>query len=615
MTTPGSTELRQEQGRYSAEAGRFELWFLTIGLAGLASALLFDWIGPIGWSRVILISVTSMMLLVLARNIVRALLQRRIGLDLLAAMSMTAALTFHEYFAAAIVALMYASGQYLEARAQMRAESGMAQLLSRAPRSATKVTDAGLTEVPISTIQSGDRVVVRRGEVVPVDGHLTRSTAVLNESALTGEAMAVCYPVGSAVRSGGTNEGDMFELVTDLPAASSTYAGIVRLVETARDSKAPMSRLADRYSVAFLVAASATSVLAAALSGDMVRLVAVLVVATPCPLILAVPVALIAGVSRAAAHGILIKGSSVLETAATVEGVIFDKTGTLTTGAPRLTSVDAPDASTLLMLAASLEQASTHSIAKAVVKEAQDRGLTLQQPSSVNDFPGDGIEGVIGVHKVAVGGADFIRTRTSTIPVDQGGDLDKVMAQVAVDGEWKGTLVFADEVKAEAKEAISALREIGIPYVAVATGDRRHIAANIAGELGIGNVYSELSPKEKVDIIASQSRPTMMVGDGVNDAPALARAAVGVALATSNVTAAAEAADVIILRDDLRLIPDAIAIARRARSIALQSASLGMGLSMLAMLAAAFGYLLPVEGALVQEAIDVAVVVNALRAR
>ncbi|MGO6846468.1 HAD-IC family P-type ATPase [Rhizobium ruizarguesonis] len=311
-----------------------------------------------------------------------------IGLDLIAALSMSAALWFGEYFAGAIVAVMYAGGQFLESFAQRRAESGMSELLSRAPRRAVRITATGLSEVPIAALLPGDRLLVRKGDVVPVDGKVIAGHALLNEAALTGESLPVRRGSGELIMSGSSNLGDAFEMIASGSASESTYAGIVRMVSQARSSKAPISRLADRFSLAFLAMTLVIAGLAAWLSGDPARIVAVLVVATPCPLILAVPVALVAGMSKAARAGVLVKGAHVLEVLATVSVVVFDKTGTLTTGEPAVVSIETDrDADELLRLAASVDQASAHVIGQTIVEEAKRRGLKLAKPVQLAEVP------------------------------------------------------------------------------------------------------------------------------------------------------------------------------------------------------------------------------------
>lgn len=423
--------------------------------------------------------------------------------------------------------------------------------------------------------------------------------------------------------SGVTNAGEAFDVVAARPAAQSTYAGIVRLVEAAQRSKAPMVRLADRYSVVFLAATLAIAGGAWAWTQDPIRMVAVLVVATPCPLILAVPVAIVAGLSRAAHHGILIKGGKALETMARIRSLVLDKTGTLTDGKASVVAIRAAEGlveDDVIRTAASLDQASKHVIAQALVVEAQRRGLALTVPTKMIETPGEGICGTVEGRRAAVGGINYVRSQMA--PADRELDpaqaLDPpgaVVVWLAVDGRLAGRIVLADELRVGIAALLTQLRGLGVERIVLASGDRRDVADAVTADLGLDAVRADLTPDQKVLVVLSERKvgPVMMVGDGVNDAPALAAADVGVAMGAKGAAASAEAADAVLLVDTLDRIVPAIEIARRARWIALESVYAGIGLSTLGMIAAAFGYLTPVEGALLQEAIDVAVILNALR--
>jgi heavy metal translocating P-type ATPase len=535
---------------------------------------------------------------------------------------MAAALIFGENLAAAIVALMYAGGQYLEIYAERTARREMTALLSRVPRTAIRHRDGQLEEVAVDVVSPGDRLLIRQGDVVPVDGTVAEGVGVLDQSALTGESLPVKAKPGEPVLSGSTNAGEAFDVIATRPAAESTYAGIVRLVEDAQRSRAPMSRLADRYAIVFLVL---TVVLAGAawwLSGDPIRAVAVLVVATPCPLILAVPVAIISGLSRAAKFGILIKGGKAIENLARVRTVVIDKTGTLTIGQARLiaTHVDAGvTANEVLRIAASLDQASKHVIAQTIVDEARNKGLQLAVPTDVVETPGEGVVGRVDGRRVAVGGLRFVagrvaRSDASPLPHDR--PPGALAVAVGIDGRLSGVLILADELRAGTEAMLSELRALGIERIVLATGDRQEVARFVATGLSLDLVRSELMPDQKILVVLAERKngPVMMIGDGVNDAPALAAADVGVAMGAKGAAASAQAADVVLLVDQLDRILPAIRIARRSRLIALQSVIAGIGLSALAMVAASFGLLVPAEGAVIQEVIDVAVIFNALRA-
>ncbi|GHD98072.1 haloacid dehalogenase [Defluviimonas sp. 20V17] len=554
-------------------------------------------------------------------EIVRSLGRGEVGLDIVAALSMSAALIFGQTLAAAVVAVMYSGGTLLESLAEGRARREMRALLSRVPRSATRHRNGALEEVPLVRIVPGDRLLIRRGEVVPVDGAIASDSAFVDTSALTGESMPVRLARGAEAMSGATNAGGAFDLVASRPAAESTYAGIVRLVEAAQRSKAPMSRLADLWSLGFLAVTVSIAGAAWWMTGDPIRAVAVLVVATPCPLILAVPIALVAGMSRAAHFGVLVKGAGPLETMARIRTLILDKTGTLTDGRPRIVSVELHadlGEDEVLRYAAALDQASKHPVGQAVVAAAVARKLTLPVPSAVTEFLGEGVEGLVEGHEVLVGGIDFVAGRLGRQgqAAPHARIAGAVLVAVAVDGVLTGTLVMADSLRQEVGAMLTTLRAGGVTRILLATGDRAEVAECVTEGLGLDALRSGLTPGQKVDLVVEERRraPVMMVGDGINDAPALAAADVGVAMGARGATASAEAADAVLLIDHIGHLSTGLLIARRARGIALQSVIVGIGLSVAGMIAAAFGYLSPVEGALLQEAIDIAVILNSLRA-
>ena len=556
----------------------------------------------------------------LAVEIVRSIGRGEVGLDIVAALSMTAALVFGETLAAAVVAVMYAGGTFLESFAEGRARREMHDLLSRVPRTATRHRNGGLEEVPLDAIAPGDRLLIRRGDVAPVDGTVASDAAFLDTSALTGESLPARLARGADVMSGSTNAGEAFDLLATREAKHSTYAGIVRLVEEAQASKAPMSRLADRWSLGFLAVTVAIAFAAWWFTGDPIRAVAVLVVATPCPLILAVPVALVAGLSRAAHFGVLIKGAGPLETMARIRTLILDKTGTLTDGRPQIVAIESVGgmaSDDILRLAAALDQASKHPVAQAIVAAAKARGFTLPVPSEAAEIPGEGVVGNVEGHRVVIGGDDFVARRVGRtaggLPAIAAGS---VVVAVAVDGHMAGHLLMSDPLREGAGAMLDGLRREGIGRILLATGDRADVAARVTEGLALDGLRAGLSPDQKVLLVLSERKhgPVMMVGDGVNDAPALAAADVGVAMGARGAAASAEAADVVILVDRIDRLGPGIEIARASRRIAVESVVAGIGLSVLGMIAAAFGYLTPVQGALLQEVIDVAVILNALRA-
>lgn len=601
------------------EASRRVLLF-GIAAAGLAAGLLPALLGhgAAGW---IFTLGTLPVLAALLRDLWHGLRRGEFGLDLIAALSMGGALLLGESLAAAVVALMYAGGEFLESRARQRARAEMTALLARVPRSAVRHGDHGLEEVPLDAIAPGDRLLVARGAVVPVDGSIDAVAAVLDVSALTGEPLPQRIAQGGAAMSGSVNAGEAFDLLATRRATESTYAGIVRLVEAAQASKAPMARLADRWSLWFLGFTVLLAGGAWIATGDPLRGLAVLVVATPCPLILAVPVAIIAGLSRAAGSGVLVKSGGALETMARARVLLLDKTGTLTVGRARLAAIlpenDLAEEE-VLRLAASLDQASRHVLAEALVEAATTRGLVLSTPLAIREAPGEGIAGLVDGRQVAIGSAGFVASALGgpapAPPQDQ--PPGAALVFVGVDGVPAGVLVFEDPIRPDAPAMLADMRRAGIGRIVLLSGDAEAPAQLVGRTLGLDAVTADCTPEGKVGVVQAESRagPVMMIGDGVNDAPALAAAAVGIAMGARGAAASSEAADAVVLVDRLDRVARAIRIARRTLHIARQSVAAGIGLSAAGMVAAALGYLTPVEGALLQEAIDVAVILNALRA-
>lgn len=603
-----------------------ELLSVPVGLTGLAASGLAaggsaGLAGHAALADVLWAATTAVIVLPAIWWVVGALRRRQFGTDVIAVFALAGTLIVGEYLAGAVIALMFAGGRALEDRATGRARRDLAALASLAPRVAHRRTATGIATVDADEIQPGDPILVRPGEIVPVDG-IAMSAAVLDQSMITGESLPAEIAPGGMVRSGTVNTAGPIELRTTSTAASSTYAGLVRLARDAAAETAPFVRMADRYAAFFLPIVLAVAFGAWAWSGDVVRSVAVLVVATPCPLILAAPIAYVSGMSRCARRGVIVKGGAALDALAQARTLLFDKTGTVTAGRPSVTRVISPGSVSgdeVLRLAASVDQVSSHVLATAIVAAADKRGLRLQLPQQVEEVPGAGIRGLVGTREVTVGKArlpssDAPSWVTGTRQLAASDGLSTVF--VGVNGELAGAVILHDPLRLDAMRTFRLLRRAGIERAVMITGDKPAVATPIGALVGADEVQADATPARKVDVVRRETRsgPTVMVGDGVNDAPALAAATVGVALGARGASASSEAADVVITVDRLDRVAETLLIAQRTRHIARQSALAGMGLSLIAMVVAALGWLPPVGGALVQEAIDVAVILNALRA-
>ncbi|MCR5892818.1 MULTISPECIES: heavy metal translocating P-type ATPase [Burkholderia] len=565
---------------------------------------------------------TLPVLLALTVSLVKAVMRRQAGIDVLAWLAIALAVVLDETLAAAVIALMLASGRTLERYAQDRAQREMSALLGRAPRQATRFENGEWRSVAPDTLVPGDRLLVRSGEFVPVDGTLT-GDAELDESMLTGESSTLRRRSGENACSGVVNAGAPFEMIARTTASDSTFAGIVRMVERAQRERSPSVRLADRYAAFFVLASLLAAGIAWLLTGDVTRALAVLVVASPCPLILAVPVAIVSGMSRCSKRGILVKGGGALERLAQATTLFFDKTGTLTGGRARIVAIECGAdvaADDVLRFAASLAQASGHVISDALTVAAHERCIDLSLPSAVIETAGEGVTGRVDNRTVAIGKFEYVSAFATNAPWS-GAFLARVVSEggaavfVGVDGVMIGAIQMADQVRLETPRALRLLKREGVERLVMLTGDRRDIAQAVGELLGVTDVRAEQTPTDKLVAIqaARKEGVTIMVGDGVNDAPALAAADVGIAMGARGAAASSEAADVVLLVDRLDRLVDAIRIARRSRRIALESVVIGMSLSVVAMTIAAAGFLPPIAGAVIQEVVDVVVIVNALR--
>lgn len=536
------------------------------------------------------------------------------GSDVLAILAIVGALLTQELIAAIVIVIMLASGRVLEKWAEGQAERELKSLLSRMPRKVhRRNTSGGVDEIPVDAVAIGDVLLVRSGEIVPTDGCLLES-AVLDESALTGEPLPISRSTGDLISSGVVNAGSPFFFAATTTSEASTYAGIIKLVRQAQAKTAPGVRLANKWAVRFLPVALLLAGAAWALTGEPKRAVAVLVIATPCPLILAVPIAVVAGLSKAAKSGAVIKGGAILELLAQTETVLLDKTGTLTHGGPAITEINtAPGYSDdqLLQLAASVDQFSPHIVAKALVSEAKAREISLVAVTDISEDAGHHIAGEIDGKLIRVG--QIIGAKPTWLHFSH-----PLMVGVESNGMLIGVIGLKDPLRPESRAMVSALRASGVKHIALVTGDREETALEVAAEVGITEIYSSVSASGKLEIARKaqleRKGAVIVVGDGINDAPALAAADVGVAMGARGASAASEAADVVIVEDSIDRLVHAINIAQRSRRKALQAAGLGMGLAFVGMFFGAFGLMTPSQGAIAQEFIDVLAILWALTA-
>lgn len=529
------------------------------------------------------------------------------SLDYIAFLAMTIAGVTGEYLAGAVIALMYTGGEALETYAAHRAEASLTALLARIPKTALVKKGDNLVHIPLAEVPPGATIVVRGGELVPLDGLLSSARAVLNLANLTGEPLPETFTAGAVIKSGSINAGEAFDITVSGTLATSTYAKIVDLVKNAEQEQSPFVRLTTAANLPFTLVTLGISSAVYFFTGDLGRVLAVLVIATPCPLIIAAPVAFIGGLSRAARHNIIVKTPKTLEAISRISTIYFDKTGTLTLGEPKLTEITLLNKHTnemqALSLAAALEFHSIHPLARAIISAAQKHNFTPTPATEVKETIGSGIEGKVNDHNISLSQAPHEHHR-------EGG----ISLLLTEDARPLAILHFADTLKENVKKFLTELTTSGFK-VAVLTGDRDANARAIFAGIDI-TIYADCTPEDKyrlVDEAKNRGEMVAMVGDGLNDAPALAKADVGIVFSGTENSASIEAADVAILGHDIHLIHELFTLSKRSVQIATQSVYTGIGLSVLGMLVAAGGYIKPVQGALVQEGIDIAVILNALR--
>ena len=545
------------------------------------------------------------------------ILRGRFAADVVAMLAIVGALVFREYFAGVVIVLMQSGGEALEAYAMHRATESLETLLSRAPKIAHRVHEERLEDVPVDAVRPGDRLVVKPGDLVPVDCEVVSGTSAVDQAALTGEPLPIRAVPGTSLMSGSVNQDGALTVRALRPSGQSQYQQIIAMVAHARREKPPIVRIADRFAVWFTPVTLAMCGVAYLVTGTPASVLAVLVVATPCPLILAAPVAVIAAISRAAAEGIIVKTGAAIEQVGRARVVVFDKTGTLTLGRPlveRVTPVDGRSPDDLLRIAAAVEGLSAHHLGQAVAEAGRRLGPVLPA-DDVQETPGLGVSGRVDNHTVDVGSAAYFASRGLAV---HDGLAERTTAFVAIDGRLAGSITFADRLRHQVPALMRRLTQLGVTDTVMLTGDRQESAEAIAGQAGIRTVRANLLPADKVAAVHDLKQRhggVVMVGDGTNDAPALVAATVGVAMGEHGPAASAEAADIVLLVDDIGRVADAMAISQRMRRIILQSIGIGLGVSGALMVVASLGRIPPSVGALLQEALDVVVILNALRAR
>ena len=554
---------------------------------------------------------------------VRGALRGHFAADVVATLAIVASALLGQPFVGLVIVIMQTGGEALERYAEGRASDAVRALEAAAPRIAHLVQDEHVEDVPVDAIAPDDTLLVRPGELVPCDGIVVDGSAYVDVSMLTGEPLPLFASPDTRLMSGSANLDGALTVRALAPARESQYARIVALVRSAQASKAPLQRIADRYAIWFTPATLAVCVIAYVTSGDWLRVLAVLAVATPCPLILATPVAVIGGINRAARRHIIMRHGTALERLGTATVAVFDKTGTITIGQPRVRHViptDGRPPGAVLQMAGAVERSSGHLLARTLVDAAEAAGLTLPAASGVVESPGRGVTGTVDGHRVVVGARSFVRDEVRIDeahlrplePKDAG-----LRAYVAIDGELAGIVEYADALRPGVSDVFRDLSDMGVHRIMLLSGDHAENARSVAAAAGIVEVQGDLLPEGKVAVVRELVRSgesVLMVGDGTNDAPALSAATVGVALAGHGGGITAEAADVVILIDDLSRVVEAMRVSRRTMHIARQCIAVGLGLSAVGMVAAAMGGLAPTAGALLQEGIDLAVIVNALRA-
>jgi len=558
-------------------------------------------------------------------SLLRNIYNKSYGVDIIAGVALIGTFIIGHYLAGVLVLLMLSGGQMFEMYAMRRARKELTSLISRTPTTVHQKKDSQITELASSLVTVGMYLVIKKGEIVPMDGTLIEGATSMDESTLTGESMPVTKHRGSTLYAGTENIGEAVVLeVTKLPH-ETRYHSIIKLVQQAEKSKAPIVRLADHYSVYFTGITFLIALFAWIISQDLVRVVAVLVVATPCPLLLATPIAIMTGMSKSSSCGVIIKDGGALETLSRVDVFVFDKTGTLTLGTPKVSSIIALDghsADEIIRIAASLDQLSDHLFARALALHAHEKTLNLTYPSDFKEHFGDGVSGVLDGTKYTFGKKSLV----TTLQANNLEALENISQKASDDGTVAvflsdedrvlGAIVFEDILRKDAGTLFRKLRQAGVKKTLILTGDKKERAASVASSLHVTDVISECLPEDKLHHIKNLKKDNhivAMIGDGINDAPALASADVGIALGTHGQTAASDAADIVILSSSITRVSDVYHISKQTIRVAKQGIFFGIGASIIAMILSAYGHIPPLAGVILQEGIDVVVILNALR--
>lgn len=594
--------------------GNFKKFMLTIVLGIIALVAQFGFHQPqiAYWLIVVIGGMTSISMLI---QMIQTLRSGRYGIDILAITAIIATLAVKEYWASLMILIMLTGGDSLEDYASRQASHELRSLLDNSPQMAHIMENQTIKDVPVDEVEVGQLVLVKPEEIVPVDGIVCSGTSLFDESSLTGESKRVEKKVGDELMSGSINGDQAIQMKVNKLAKNSQYQRLVRLVQESEAKPAHFVRLADRYAVPFTVVAYLIGGIAWFVSKDPVRFAEVLVVASPCPLILAAPIALVAGMSRSSRNGIVVKTGTTIEKLAALKSIAFDKTGTITEGELQVDQILVhmnKSQEELIQMAASAEQESSHILARSLVKYAKEKKISLLPVEQLKEVTGQGIEAEVDNQTIRVGKPAFTGSNNQSLTDTQ------THIFVSINGAFVGEITFKDLIRSNAADTMKELRGLGVQHLEMLTGDKKEIADQIAAQVGITEIHAECLPEDKIRLLqeaGKKERPIAMVGDGVNDAPALAIADVGIAMGAHGSTAASESADVVILKDDLSRVARAVKISQATMKIARQSVLIGIFICIFLMVVASTGVIPALVGAVLQEVVDTVSILSALRAK